>query len=231
MSSKNNKTKDFGKEAVAKKKHGLSKAEKIAIPLILVIAVWVVYSYVIAPPTPGTSSTLTNSVTTSISQSGLPPDFTLPVVCSSTASCPNNPQAGLTGQTLTLSSFKGKVVLLEFMEPWCPHCQNMAPILGSLYTQYGKGNVVFLTVAGPWNGATANDAAAFTSPGGKGYGYGGTSWIYVYDSSGTIFSEYGVNSTPTFYVIAKDGTVSGSALIGEQTSDTLASAISAAGGT
>ncbi|MGA3108287.1 MAG: TlpA disulfide reductase family protein [Candidatus Bathyarchaeia archaeon] len=212
MSSKNNKTKDFGKEAVAKKKHGLSKAEKIAIPIILVIAVWAVYS-ALNPGSPGGSSTLSNSVTTSVSQSGLAPDFTLPVVG------PN----GLTGQTVTLSSFRGKVVFLEFMEPWCPHCQNMTPILDGLYTQYGKGNVVFLTVAGPWNGATANDAANFI-------GKYGSSWIYVYDSSGTIFSEYGVNSTPTFYIIGTDGTVSTS-LTGEQTSSTLAGAISAAGGT
>lgn len=223
MASKNSKTRDSGKETEAKKRHGLSKAEKIAIPLILVIATWVVYSYVIAPPTPGTSSTLTNSVTTSVSQSGLAPDFTLPVVCSSPTSCPNNPSTGLTGQTLTLSSFKGKVVLLEFMEPWCPHCQNMAPILDGLYNQYGKGNVVFLTVAGPWNGATAADAAGFV-------GKYSSGWIYVYDSSGTIFSEYGVNSTPTFYIIGTNGSVSTS-LTGEQTSNTLAGAISSAGGT
>ncbi len=218
MASKNNKTKD-GKEIVAKKGHGLSKAEKIAIPIILIIAVWAVYS-ALTPGPAGNSSSLSNSVTTSVSQSGLAPDFTLPVVGSS----------GLTGQTVALSSFRGKVVLLEFMEPWCIHCQHMAPILGSLYAQYGKGNVVFLSVAGPWNGATANDAAAFIAPGGVGYGYGGTSWIYVYDSSGTIFSEYGVNSTPTFYIINTDGTVS-TQLTGEQTADALSGALSAAGGT
>jgi thiol-disulfide isomerase/thioredoxin len=211
LASKSNKTKD-GKETLAKKGHGLSKAEKIAIPIILVIAVWAVYS-VLTPGPSGGSSSLSNSVTTSVSQSGLAPDFTLPVVG------PN----GLTGQTVALSSFRGKVVLVEFMEPWCEHCQNMAPILDSLYTQYGKGNVVFLSVAGPWNGATANDAANFI-------GKYGTGWIFVYDSSGTIFSEYGVNSTPTFYIINTDGTVSTS-LTGEQSSSTLAGALSAAGGT
>ena len=212
MASKNSKTKDYGKETLAKKGHGLSKAEKIAIPIILIIAVWAVYS-VLNPGPSGGSSSLSNSVTTSVSQSGLAPDFTLPVVG------PN----GLTGQTVTLSSFRGKVVLLEFMEPWCPHCQDMAPILGGLYTQYGKGNVVFLSVAGPWDGATANDAANFI-------GKYGTGWIYVYDSSGTIFSEYGVNSTPTFYIIGTDGAVSTN-LVGEQSSNTLAGALSAAGGT
>jgi thiol-disulfide isomerase/thioredoxin len=211
LASKSNKTKDYGKETLAKKGHGLSKAEKIAIPIILIIAVWAVYS--VLNPGPSGSSGLSNSVTTSLSQSGLAPDFTLPVVG------PN----GLTGQTVTLSSFRGKVVLLEFMEPWCPHCQDMAPILGGLYTQYGKGNVVFLSVAGPWDGATANDAANFISK------YG-TGWVYVYDSTGTVFSEYGVNSTPTFYIIGTDGTVS-SNLVGEQSSNTLAGALSAAGGT
>jgi thiol-disulfide isomerase/thioredoxin len=124
---------------------------------------------------------------------------------------------------LTLSSFKGKVVLLEFMEPWCPHCQNMAPVLANLYAQYGKQNVVFISVAGPWNGATGSDAMSFINQ----YGSG---WTYVYDSSGTIFSEYGVNSTPTFYIIAPNGAVSTS-LVGEQTLDTLSGALSAAGAT
>jgi len=212
LSSKNNKIQNSGKETLAKKRHGLSKAEKIAIPIIIVIAVWAVYS-ALNPGPAGGSSSLSNSVTTSVSQAGLAPDFTLPVVG------PN----GLTGQTVTLSSFRGKVVLLEFMEPWCPHCQHMAPVLDGLYTEYGKGNVVFLTVAGPWNGATANDAANFI-------GQYGTGWIYVYDSSGTIFSNYGVNSTPTFYIIGTNGAVS-STFTGEQTSDALAGAISAAGGT
>ena len=221
MASKSNKTKDYGKETLAKRGHGLSKAEKIAIPIILIIAVWAVYS--VLNPGPSGSTSLSNSVTTSLSQSGLAPDFTLPVVG------PN----GLTGQTVALSSFRGKaVVLLEFMEPWCPHCQNMAPILGGLYAQYGKGNVVFLSVAGPWNGATASDAAKFIAPGGYGYGYGGPNWIYVYDSSGTIFSNYGVNSTPTFFIIGMDGTVQpGSPMVGEETAGALSSALSAAGGT
>ena len=214
MSSKKS---DKGKASVAKKRQGLSKWEIIAIPIIIIVAIWSVYSFT---QPPSSSSSLTNSVSTSISQSGLAPDFTLPIVCSSAANCPS----GLTGQSLTLSSFRGKVVLLEFMEPWCEHCQHMAPILDSLYTQYGKQNVVFITVAGPWNGASASDAASFISQ------YGGSSWYFVYDGSGTIFSNYGVNSTPTFYVIAPNGAVS-TMLNGEQSSDTLAGALTAAGAT
>ena len=196
------------KRAGSDQKRGFSKAEKVAIPIIIIIAVWVVYS--LAQPSPS-STTLSVTYSSSLSQSGVAPDFTLPVVGSS----------GLTGQTVTLSSFRGKVVLLEFMEPWCPHCQHMAPVLDGLYAQYGAGNVVFISVEGNWEGATANDGANFI----RTYG---TNWIYAYDSSGTVFANYGVQATPTFFIIGKDGSISSSFSSGELTSDTLAAAISAA---
>jgi cytochrome c-type biogenesis protein len=112
------------------------------------------------------------------------------------------------------------VILLEFMEPWCPHCQKLVPVLENLYKQYGSANVVLLAVSGPWQGATANDAATFI----RNYG---SSWTYVYDSSGSVFSSYGVNSTPTFFIIGKDGSIAAT-YNGEQTYDTLASALASA---
>ena len=195
--------------ATAKKPHGLSKAEKIAIPIVIIIAIWAIYSFTQPSPS-STTLQVTYSSTSSLSQSALAPDFTLPVVGAN----------GLSGQTVTLSSFRGKVVLLEFMEPWCPHCQNMASVLDNLYAKYGSGNVVFISVSGPWNGATANDAANFI------HNYG-SSWTYVYDSSGIVFNNYGVNSTPAFFIIGKDGGIA-STFSGEQTADTLSSALSAA---
>jgi len=186
------------------RKNTLSRSEKIAIPIIIIIAVWVVYS--ISQPAVPSSPTSTQT-TGSVGPGGL--DFTLPLVNT----------AGLTGQTVTLSSFRGKVVLLEFMEPWCPHCQNMAPVLEKLYTQYGS-NVVFLSVAGPWQGATAQDTAKFI----RDYG---SSWSYVYDASGSVVSEFGVNSTPTFFIVGKDGSIAAT-YQGEQSFETLAAGLSAA---
>jgi thiol-disulfide isomerase/thioredoxin len=187
----------------ASRKNAFSRSEKIAIPIIILIAIWVVYS-ISQPvvPSPPTSTTM-------IQTTGTPgaPDFTLPVVTGS----------GLSGQTLTLSSFRGKVVLLEFMEPWCPHCQEMVPVLEKLYTQYGKSDVAFISVAAPWQGSTTQDVAHFIND------YG-SSWTYVYDSSGTIVSEYGVTGTPTFLIIGKDGTIV-ARYEGQQTFDTLASGL------
>jgi len=200
----------------------LSKAEKVAIPIILIVAVWVIYS-VVQPSVPAPQHTVTASNTASTAN--LAPDFTLPVVG------PN----GLTGQSISLSSFRGKVVFLEFMEPWCPHCQHMAPVLEDLYSKY-QSNVVFLSVGGPWNGpdgnpASAQDVANFIKGGpvdGETNTWGPTSWTYVYDSSGTVMNTlYGVNSTPTFFIIGKNGAIF-TTFSGEQEEGTLASAIASA---
>jgi thiol-disulfide isomerase/thioredoxin len=51
------------------------------------------------------------------------------------------------GNSQTLANYlKAKPILLEFMSPDCPHCLEMAPILGRVHTVYGD-KVQFLTVA------------------------------------------------------------------------------------
>jgi len=181
-----------GKKGKREKRFSLGDAAIVGIALIAII--WGAYTFGVPHPT----------ATTTTSQTGGAPDFTLPVV----------DQNGLTGQTVSLSSFQGKVVLLEFMEPWCTHCQKMAPVLDKLYQQFGSQNIVFLSVAGAWNGASANDASQFIRT------YQST-WTYVYDSSNSIFSMYGVTQTPTFVMIAKNGQVVGT-YQGEVAYDSLA---------
>jgi len=182
------------------RKKGLSLIEKTIAVIIIITIVWAAYSF--SQPPPATTNT-----------SGLAPDFTLPVVN----------QNGLTGQKVSLASFRGKVVFLEFMVPWCVHCQNMAPILEKLYQQYGRENVVFLSVSGAWRQspggapASASDAATFI----RTYQ---SSWTYVYDSSNSIFNAYGVNQTPIFFIIAKDGKIAAT-FSGEVAAETLAAAI------
>jgi len=163
---------------------GVSTGEKIAGIVILILAVWGAYSFSQPPqPTPTTTiPTTSHNVATA-------PDFTLPVVSGK----------GLTGQKVSLSSFRGRVVFLEFMEPWCPHCQSAVPALERLYEQFGPQNVVFLVISGP-SEATADDTAKFI------VNYH-SSLIYVYDSSGTTFAAYGVQTFPVFLLIDKNGVV------------------------
>jgi cytochrome c-type biogenesis protein len=208
MSSRSKTRNERRSDSARRKK--LSLGEKIAIPVILILAIWGAYSF--SQPSHATSPTQVSSYSTVSSNQSGAPDFTLPVVDSN----------DLTGQRVSLSSFRGKVVVLEFMEPWCSHCQNMAPVLDSLYKQFGSQNVVFVSVAGPWQGATSGDAAKFI------HDYG-SSWIYLYDSSGSTMSMYGVTATPTFFIIGKDGSII-TTLQGEQTYDTFASVLAQVSG-
>ena len=191
----------MSKKKPLESKKGFSKSEKIAIPLIILIAAWVVYSLV-HPNLPVQQA----SSTTVLSSSSNALDFTLPMIG------PNGP----TGKSLSLSSLQGRVVILEFMEPSCPHCQTMAPILEELHQQY-VDNVTFISVAGPWDGTSETDVAKFV----REYG---SSWTYVYDSTGITLSTYGVNATPTFFVIGRNGAIVTS-LQGQQTYATLESLI------
>lgn len=42
----------------------------------------------------------------------------------------------LTGKTINLQTFKGKVVLLDFWQPWCEPCREEFPALDALYKKY-----------------------------------------------------------------------------------------------
>jgi thiol-disulfide isomerase/thioredoxin len=99
------------------------------------------------------------------------PDFTLLVVTAN----------GLSDQTVTLSSYRGKVVVLEFMVSWCHVCQETAPSIEYLSQKYQGQDVVFLSVAGTQSGATAESTAAFIRQ------YGST-WTYVLDTDGSVFN-------------------------------------------
>jgi len=104
------------------------------------------------------------------------------------------------------------------MEPWCHYCQQMAPIMEQLYDQYSAQNVVFLAVAGPFQGATVESTAKFI----RDYN---SRMIYVFDSNGGVFNTYRVDSTPTYYIIGKDGSIAAGPYPGAQSFETLSAVI------
>lgn len=57
----------------------------------------------------------------------------------------------LDGRELTLSSFRGKVLVLDFWASWCPPCRDEIPVLVELARQYeGRGvDVVGLSLEDP----------------------------------------------------------------------------------
>lgn len=128
------------------------------------------------------------------------------------------------GNTITLSSHKGSVVLLEFMVSWCPVCQANTPDVESVYQSYLSSGVFVLAVAQTWYGDGQQANLATTQKFIQTYG---SQYMYVLDQTGSVAQAYGVNSTPTFFVIDKAGKVS-STMVGKQSVAQLSNAIQVA---
>jgi peroxiredoxin len=114
------------------------------------------------------------------------------------------------GKRVSLASYRGKAVLLEFFASWCPHCNAEAPHLAKLARSLSTKGVRFLAVNA--DGETAPSVFAF-------HRYYGLSYPALLDPSGTpgsfsspgaagkISTEYHVQSFPTFYVIDRTGKI------------------------
>jgi len=123
-------------------------------------------------------------------------NFTLPIVN----------RNGLTGKYLTLSDYLGKVIVLEFMSPWCPPCQKTVPIMESLYNQFAPQGAVFIAVAEPLGGDAASHYRNVTMT--EFFSNHTTSLTYVIDHSGWLTGNmYGVQSVPTLFIISKAGSI------------------------
>ena len=100
------------------------------------------------------------------------------------------------GNSRTLASFlKAKPILLEFMSPDCPHCVEMAPILGRVHAVYGE-KVQFLTVAFDKNVRRIQQFAQLEKH----------AWPYLLGTQ-QIVQAYKLDGVPTFCFIAPGGRV------------------------
>lgn len=109
-------------------------------------------------------------------------------------------QIGLTdldGRTLSLASFKGRPVWINFWATWCPPCQKETPDLRDAWEAHEKDGLVFVAIDVQEDTQTARDYAAK---------YGLTYTIGM-DVTGAVFRTYRVFGLPTHYFIDRDGIV------------------------
>jgi peroxiredoxin len=122
------------------------------------------------------------------------------------------------GDTVSLSDFRGKAVLLELFATWCPHCQAEAPHLAKLARALAPDGVAFVSINGD-----SEDAASvfafhryFASPYPALLDQGTPAGSFTkVGAAGPVSSAYRLQSFPTFYVITPDGKVAWAAA-GEQ---------------
>jgi thiol-disulfide isomerase/thioredoxin len=98
---------------------------------------------------------------------------------------------------LTLSSLRGRTVVLDFWATWCGPCQAESPIVNALAERYRNRG---LAVVGVNTSDEDGLARAFAQR-------KGLTFPIVYDEDNTIAKHYGVSSLPTLIVVSKGGKI------------------------
>jgi len=98
---------------------------------------------------------------------------------------------------VSLASYKGRPVVLNFWASWCEPCKTEAAVLQRDWTSYRHRGVVFLGVD---YHDLASDARRFVSS-------HSLTFPMLEDGSGKVTGSYGVSQVPETYVLDKQGRV------------------------
>jgi len=107
----------------------------------------------------------------------------------------------LTGETFSLSDYRGKIVFLNFWGSWCPPCRMEMPGFQKIYEQYGDDVVII--------GVGINDSAGNLIEFAKSIG---VTYPIVHDRTSEIARHYRIRSLPTTYRIDQEGRIQGVAV-------------------
>lgn len=111
---------------------------------------------------------------------------------------------GVDGKTYSLADFKGKTVVLEWVNPNCPFSDRHAreKTMSELHKQYG--NVVWLGI-----NSTNPEHRDFLKPA-EHLAYNqknGINYPVLYDETGTVGHAYDAKTTPHMFIIGADGKI------------------------
>ncbi len=183
----------------AKRKTGF-RLRPLDIALVLagvIVIAFIVFSALQAPVQSIDPNAQITANGTPVAMGSAGPDFSLP---------------GIDGQTYTLSSFKGKPVVLEFMATWCPHCQADAPMMNQLDAAYkSKGVQIFGINATPFS-HNHEQSGHETDP----VSTNDLKWFHdtysvtfpmLFDKALKSANDYQVVSYPTIYIVDQNGKI------------------------
>ena len=103
----------------------------------------------------------------------------------------------LNGQSISLSDFRGKPVLLNFWTARCPPCQVEMPYLQQVYEEWSDRGLVVLAIH---IGKSIAEAKRFLQA-------HNLSLPVLLDTKGNTAQKYNITGIPTTLFIDKDGTI------------------------
>jgi cytochrome c biogenesis protein CcmG, thiol:disulfide interchange protein DsbE len=104
----------------------------------------------------------------------------------------------LDGKPVTLSSYKGKVVILSFWAVWCPPCKEELQSFNKLYNMYKNRGLVILAVSSDRSLTTVKEFIAGNH----------VSYTVLFDEKLAVSRDtYKAFMVPTTFVIDRRGTI------------------------
>ncbi len=111
------------------------------------------------------------------------------------AAAPDFTLSTTSGDPVTLSGLKGRVVVIDFWASWCPPCRAAIPAMQRLHEHYASRGVVVLGI----NLRESINPREFMDSMGASY--------TVLRDDGRVAAQYRVKGIPAFRVIDKEGTI------------------------
>lgn len=98
---------------------------------------------------------------------------------------------------VSLASFRGRPVVLNFWASWCIPCKSEAAVLERDWRRYQGRGVVFLGVDGK---DLAPDARTFVAA-------HGLTFPMLEDGNGSVTGNYGISQVPETYILDREGRI------------------------
>ena len=106
----------------------------------------------------------------------------------------------LNGNVVTLDSIKAKTTVLVFWASWCPHCDELLPVIKTYYDQTTRNQLEVI-------GVSVDDSKEKLLQSIQKNGY---HWINVGELKGwdgPLIDEYGIAATPSVFILDQDKTI------------------------